>query len=211
MVVFGQIELNFMKLNTPRFLDYRSSPLPLDIALSFVVTVTSPRELVLSGRVRVNGSVETCSNRLISRTDDCIEVASVDNDEASWANVVIPMPRYYACYKPRGVVCSTSRNKTDKLDSILISEWLEDISALKYPSRVLQTVGRLDEDSEGLLLLTDDGSFSRLLCDPEFGFEKTYRVIVRGSHYHEMMMRIQHQHDKLGVKKIMLFRSKYRK
>lgn len=40
--------------------------------------------------------------------------------------------------------------------------------------------------------------FSRLLCDPEFGFEKTYRVIVRGSHYHEMMAMMQQQHE-LGV------------
>jgi pseudouridine synthase len=146
----------------------------------------------------VNGIVETSSNRLVSRTNDCIEVA-IDENDTSWVDVIIPMPRYYACYKPRGVVCSSSRNVTDKLESILISEWLEDIGALKYPStRGLQTVGRLDEDSEGLLLLTDDGSFSRLLCDPEFGFEKTYRVVVRGSHYHEMMTRIQHPHE-LGV------------
>jgi 23S rRNA pseudouridine2605 synthase len=45
----------------------------------------------------------------------------------------------------------------------------------------MKTVGRLDEESEGLILLTDDGSFSRLLCDPEFGLGKTYRVVVRGS------------------------------
>jgi pseudouridine synthase len=150
----------------------------------------------------VNGIVETCCNRLVSRTNDCIEVAPLAiNDDTSWIDVIIPMPRYYACYKPRGVFCSNSRNVTDKLDSILISEWLEDISALKYlSSRGLQTVGRLDEESEGLLLLTEDGSFSRLLCDPEFGLEKTYRVGVRGSHYHEMMMRIQHPHDnELGV------------
>jgi len=187
--------------NKPRFLDYRRDPLPLDIALSFSLVVSSPRELVLSGRVRVNGIVETSSNRLVSRMDDYIEVAIDDDNKASWIDVVVPMPRYYSCYKPRGVVCSSSRNVTDKLDSILISEWLENIVALKS-SRGLKTVGRLDEDSEGLLLLTDDGSFSRVLCDPESGFEKTYRVLVRGSHYHEMMTRIQQQqqqHDKLGV------------
>jgi len=150
----------------------------VDIALSFSLVVSSPRELVLSGRVRVNGIVETSSNHLVSRMDDCIEVAIDDDNKASWIDVVVPMPRYYSCYKPRGVVCSSSRNVTDKLDSILISEWIENIVALKSP-RGLKTVGRLDEDSEGLLLLTDDGSFSRLLCDPEFGFEKTYRVLVR--------------------------------
>ena len=131
----------------------------MDIALSFSLVVSSPRELVLSGRVRVNDIVETSSNRLVSRMNDCIEVAIDDDNKASWIDVVVPMPRYYSCYKPRGVVCSSSRNVTDKLDSILISEWLENIVALKS-SRGLKTVGRLDEDSEGLLLLTDDGSFS---------------------------------------------------
>ena len=101
-----------------RFLDYRRNPLPLDIALSFVVT--NPRELVLSGRVRVNGIVETSSNRLVSRTNDYIEVAAIDEDGTSWIDVIIPMPRYYACYKPRGVVCSNSRNVTAKIDSILM-------------------------------------------------------------------------------------------
>jgi len=50
-------------------------------------------------------------------------------------------------------------------------------------ARTIKTVGRLDEESEGLILLTNDGSFSRLLCDPEFGLKKTYRVVVRGSGY----------------------------
>ena len=45
----------------------------------------------------------------------------------------------------------------------------------------MKTVGGLDEESEGLILLADDGSFSRLLCDPEFGLGKTYRFVVRGS------------------------------
>ncbi len=46
----------------------------------------------------------------------------------------------------------------------------------------MKAVGRLDEESEGLILLPDDGFFLRLLCYPEFGLGKTYRVVVRGSH-----------------------------
>ena len=45
----------------------------------------------------------------------------------------------------------------------------------------MKTVGRLDKESMGLIVLMDNGSFSRLLCDPEFGLGKTYRVVVRGS------------------------------
>jgi len=59
----------------------------------------------------------------------------------------------------------------------------------------IQTVGRLDEQSEGLLFLTNDGSFSRLLCDPDFGLQKTYRVVVRGSGYGKMMMSLSDRYD----------------
>jgi hypothetical protein len=45
----------------------------------------------------------------------------------------------------------------------------------------MKTVGRLNKESEGLIFLTGDGSFSRLLCDPQFGLGKTYRIVVRGS------------------------------
>ena len=76
---------------------------------------------------------------------------------------------------------------------MLISEWLEsaiansgnaheDNDATTCKSqKPIKSVGRLDEESEGLLLLTNDGSFSRLLCDPEFGLQKTYRVVARCS------------------------------
>jgi pseudouridine synthase len=217
--------------NAPRFLDYRRSPLPLDVALSYAVAIptmtqtstsktrgvvritdvvgTSSRDLVLSGDVRVNGIVETSCHRLVSRDDDIIEVQMmlchdvemIPRAEPSrcWVSVAIVKPRYYACYKPRGVICSAGRNPgIDRPDSVLISEWLEGgVFASSFPPTssddgggeadakewmgYMKTVGRLDEESEGLLLLTDDGSFSRLLCDPEFGLEKTYRVIVRGT------------------------------
>ena len=233
--------------NAPRFLDYRRSPLALDVALSFAVAMptmtttmtttttttgiarvrdavtgmSTPRELVLSGKVRVNGTVETCPNRAVSRNDDVIEVLlrgkggmPGSGGSAAWAEVAVAAPRYFACYKPRGVVCSARRNEgVDRADSVLISDWLEGAVVAPPPSSSsssrsdvrddgggggdggggdtveefragsMKTVGRLDEESEGLLLLTDDGSFSRLLCDPEFGLGKTYRVVVRGSGY----------------------------
>lgn len=226
------------KKNAPRFLDYRRSPLPLDVALSFAIPtsgrstnngdgVISARDLILSGRVRVNDSIETSCHRLVHRDNDCIAVMTYNNgrddddddDEdkgdttmikEALVVVSIAMPRYFICYKPRGVVCSTKKNEgIDRMDSVLISDWLENVSPIidnddaetekaccdstvfsgGVKSMAIKTVGRLDEDSEGILLLTNDGSFSRLLCDPEFGLRKTYRVVVRGSCYRRMMVK----------------------
>ena len=179
-------------------------------------------DLILSGRVYVNDQVETNCHRLVCRNDDCISVHTWNYDEEDDAptpqkkmtisKVVamqITMPKYYICYKPRGVVCSAKRNEgIDRTDSILISEWLSNVihehlnqskrifdnyaTTLKINSfcgeaKTIKTVGRLDEESEGLILLTNDGSFSRLLCDPEFGLHKTYRVVVKGSGYSRLM------------------------
>jgi 16S rRNA U516 pseudouridylate synthase RsuA-like enzyme len=170
-----------------------------------VAGTSTPRELVLSERVRVNGIVETCPNRPVSRNDDVIEVlrgeegvpgsggSGTASDAACWAEVAVATPRYFASYKPRGVVCSARRNEgVDREDSVLISDWLEGAvdgggggrdAVEEFRLGSMNTVGRLDEESEGLLLLTDDGSFARLLCDPEFGLGKTYRIVVRGSGY----------------------------
>lgn len=171
--------------NTPRFLDYRRSPLPLDVALSFALPVdygSTPRELILSNKVHVNDVPETSCHRLVCRHDDKLLVHGVQ------LQMPLPMPRYFICYKPRGVICSNKRNEgVDRLDAVYISDWLNDAFERQTPPiydhtkiKTINTVGRLDEESEGLLLLTNDGSFSRLLCDPEFGLEKTYRVVAKG-------------------------------
>mmetsp|Transcript_20583 Transcript_20583/g.43226 ORF Transcript_20583/g.43226 Transcript_20583/m.43226 type:complete len:470 (+) Transcript_20583:234-1643(+) len=237
------------KKNTPRFLDYRRSPLPLDVALSFALPSkescisagtnsgdngyesfngwnnggASARELVLSKRVLVNGILETNPHRLVCRHNYCIAVSSVVDDangreKRPPAVVKIGVPRYFVCYKPRGVVCSRRRNAgIDREDSVLISEWFAEAmrcaeklfsdptTATKTTttatatremrlSKAIETVGRLDEESEGLLLLTNDGSFSRLLCDPEFGLRKTYRVVVRGSGCRRLLANGHHRH-----------------
>lgn len=188
------------KKNAPRFLDYRRSPLPLDVALSFALPTLpqtsvppsahpSPRDLILEGKVHVNDTLETNCHRLVCRKDDRIVVDGAELERP------IGLPRYFVCYKPRGVVCSSRRNDgIDREDSVLISDWLTSVfeksrtgnnSNITFDTpcvtKAIKTVGRLDEESEGLLLLTNDGSFSRLLCDPEFGLRKTYRVVARGT------------------------------
>ena len=78
---------------------------------------------------------------------------------------------YYVFHKPTGVLCTESpREKRPK-----VSDFLEAM----VPGRVFM-VGRLDEDSSGLLLLTNDGDFSELMTHPRHGIWKTYEALVAG-------------------------------
>eukprot|EP00985_Skeletonema_marinoi_P006106 scaffold2650_cov182-Skeletonema_marinoi.AAC.3 len=195
--------------NAPRFLDYRQRKLPLDVALSFALPPIiddncNARDLILSGRVLVNNITERSCNRLVDRFDDAISIIESEDDTSATMPISsIVKPRYYICYKPRGVVCSRRRNEgIDREDSVLISDWLakvfeaaENIIGDDDNNATIKTVGRLDEESEGMLLLTNDGSFSRLLCDPEFGLMKTYRVVVRGSGYNKLITDTVEQSD----------------
>ena len=76
---------------------------------------------------------------------------------------------YLALYKPRGYVTTTSDERGRKTVMDLLAD---------YPARVFP-VGRLDKDSEGLLLLTNDGDFANLMMHPSHGVSKLYRVTVR--------------------------------
>jgi len=79
--------------------------------------------------------------------------------------------RYYLLNKPKGVVCtSTSRERRQRAIDLVND---------KAKGRIY-TVGRLDEESEGLILLTNDGDFAHRVMHPSFGIEKSYRVKLRG-------------------------------
>ncbi len=79
-------------------------------------------------------------------------------------------PAYWLVNKPRGYLC-TNR---DPARRPLVIDLVPQVSQRVY------TVGRLDEDSEGLLLLTNDGDLANRLMHPRFGVEKTYQVQVAG-------------------------------
>ncbi|MFQ5862756.1 MAG: pseudouridine synthase [Candidatus Brocadiales bacterium] len=77
---------------------------------------------------------------------------------------------YYLLNKPRGFVC-TNRDELGRPRAI---DLLKDV-----PQRVY-TIGRLDEDSEGLIIITNDGRLTELLSHPRYGVPKTYRVEIGG-------------------------------
>jgi 23S rRNA pseudouridine2605 synthase len=119
-------------------------------------------ELIRQGRVSVDGSVATLGDR-VDATSSKVEVDGV-------AVNLDPNVRYYAFHKPVGVV-STMRDPQGRSD---LRSYLPEEGPRVFP------VGRLDRESEGLLLLTNDGELANRLLHPRFGVEKEYLAEVRG-------------------------------
>ena len=118
--------------------------------------------LVSDGRVTVNGRIAEPGTRVNPATDDI----RVDGQPlAAAANRVV-----LALHKPAGVVTTM----TDPQGRPCVGDMFR-----TYPDRLFH-VGRLDEATEGLLLLTNDGDFANLLMHPSHGVEKTYLATVSG-------------------------------
>ena len=118
--------------------------------------------LIAAGQVKCNGRPVKLGDKADSR--DLITV----NGE----RITIPKKKqklYLMLNKPRGYVTTMS----DELDRRCVMDLLEDVPERVYP------VGRLDRNSEGLLLLTNDGDFANNIMHPSRHISKTYRVTVR--------------------------------
>jgi 23S rRNA pseudouridine2605 synthase len=121
-------------------------------------------ELIAAGRVTVDGR----RARLGDRADPRTAVIHVDGERV----VTDTRMHYLALHKPRGIVSTMS----DELGRPGIAELLGPVAG---GSRVYH-VGRLDSDSEGLLLLTNDGDLAHRLTHPSYGIAKTYLAEVPG-------------------------------
>jgi pseudouridine synthase len=119
--------------------------------------------LMLEGRVTVNGKVVSV---LGARANPDTDVIRVDGRRVSRRVA----RRYLLLNKPRGVV--TTRNDPQQRRTVM--DLVRGVRESVYP------VGRLDYDSEGLLLLTNDGALAAKLTHPRYGLEKVYEVRVRG-------------------------------
>jgi 23S rRNA pseudouridine2605 synthase len=118
--------------------------------------------LISQGRVTVNGEVVTELGRRV-KPDDHVSVDGV-------AVQLDVGKRYVMLNKPVGVV-STMSDESGRPDLRRFTE--------QFPERLFN-VGRLDADTSGLLLLTNDGELAHVLSHPSFGVEKTYVAKVRG-------------------------------
>jgi 23S rRNA pseudouridine2605 synthase len=115
--------------------------------------------MIIAGRVTVNGQVARIGSK-----------ADMLKDQIKLDGKLVKLPdsyQYIALYKPRGVISAVTSpdNRPTVRDLVPIPGSL-------YP------VGRLDVDSEGLILLTNDGDLANKLTHPRYGHEKEYRVLV---------------------------------
>jgi 23S rRNA pseudouridine2605 synthase len=115
----------------------------------------------MSGRVAVNGETVLFPGRTVTEGDD----VRVDGRRAEIAG-----PVYIVMNKPRGVL-SAARDAREKTVLDLLPE--------RYGALGLFPAGRLDLDSEGLIILTNDGQFAHSVVHPSSGVKKTYLVLLR--------------------------------
>ncbi len=119
-------------------------------------------KLLEEGRIAVNGRRAKPGDKL----DPAKDVLHVDGRRVYLQKRVSKL--YYLLYKPRGYVTTLKDSHADKT----VADLMSDVDTRLYP------VGRLDKDSEGLLIMTNDGEFTNLLTHPSGKVSKNYRVSV---------------------------------
>ncbi|MBE6597184.1 MAG: rRNA pseudouridine synthase [Ruminococcaceae bacterium] len=130
-----------------------------------IISRRAAEKEIAEGRVTVNGTVATEGQRIIP-----------GKDVVAWKGKEITMPKfkknvYIMLNKPRGYLTTMSDDRGRKT----VAELTEDVGTRVYP------VGRLDMDSEGLLLLTNDGELALKLTHPRHEIPKIYHVRVAGT------------------------------
>lgn len=130
------------------------------IAASGLTSRRKAEELIKQGKVKVNGKIITELGVKVTEKDQI----EVNNNILSKEN-----KEYYLLNKPRGVITTTSDDKNRKTVIDLI-----DTNSRIYP------VGRLDYDTTGALLLTNDGDFANIIMHPSCEFDKVYLAKLEG-------------------------------
>lgn len=131
------------------------------IAHAGITSRRKAEELIVAGRVSVNGQIVKELGVQVSAKDR-VEVDGVPIEQES--------PVYYMLYKPRGVISAVTDDKKRKV----VLDFFTDVPERLYP------IGRLDYDTSGLLLLTNDGDLSQKLMHPKHEVDKVYVAKVKG-------------------------------
>jgi 23S rRNA pseudouridine2605 synthase len=130
-------------------------------------------ELILQGKVKVNGKTAILGDKVTDK----------DKVYVSGKRVVIPRKsfRYIMLNKPRGFITTMSDERGRKC----VAELVENVGERVYP------VGRLDKDSEGMLIFTNDGEFANKIMHPRNSVYKIYRVTVRPGIDEEQLIKLE--------------------
>lgn len=151
------------------------------IAASGYTSRRKAESLILEGKVSVNGQIVTELGTKASVND----VIIVDGVRLLKEN-----KRYYLFYKPEKVITSMS----DEKDRQIVSDFFVDIPERVFP------VGRLDYDTSGALIMTNDGEFTNLITHPRHKINKTYIAKIKG--------RIEERHINILRKGVIIDNSK---
>lgn len=129
-------------------------------------------EMIAAGRVAVNGVRAQIGDKVDVKKDK----VTVDGQRVQTVDEKV----YIMVHKPRGYLTSMSDDRGRKC----VSELVEELPVRLFP------IGRLDKDSEGLLLMTSDGDFANLIAHPSTHVPKVYRVTVRPGVTEEQLTRL---------------------
>lgn len=142
------------------------------IAQSGVTSRRKAEQLILDGKVKVNGEVVTALGTKVGPQDQ-VEVEGVPLEKE--------IPVHHILYKPRGVISTVNDDKGRKT----VIDFFPEVEERIYP------IGRLDYDSSGIILLTNDGEFANLLMHPKHEVEKVYVAKLRGIPSKEELSRLK--------------------
>ncbi len=131
------------------------------IAHAGIASRRKAEELIVDGKVKVNGKVVK---------ELGIKVSDQDRVEVEGIPLEREEPVYLLLYKPTGVISAVKDDKGRKV----VTDFFPYIKQRIYP------IGRLDYDTSGILLLTNDGEFANILMHPRYEVEKSYIAKVKG-------------------------------
>lgn len=142
------------------------------IAQAGIASRRKAEQLIIEGKVKVNGKVVTELGTKVTAKDQIkVEEVQIEKDESV----------YFILYKPRGVISSVKDDKGRKV----VTDFFKNIKERIYP------VGRLDYDTSGLLIMTNDGEFANLLMHPSGEIEKVYVAKTKGIPTRENLKKLE--------------------
>ena len=148
------------------------------LAAAGVASRRQCEELIFNGLVTVNGVITLTPQTLVSLKEDaiCVEKRKIAAEEPKL---------YFLLNKPKGYICSNARVGTKKIVRDLFGA---------VPERLF-TVGRLDRETTGLLIVTNDGHFANQVIHPSSNITKEYLVKTQNEPFHNQLVQISNGVD----------------